>query len=201
MHFNIKNKPRQCYSYTLGGEVLETTDTTKYLGIIIANDLKWTKQTEYASKKANSNLGMLRRQLYGTNKNTRLTLYKTIIRPKLEYASAAWSPQLKQDQQCLEKVQRRSVRWILKLKKYDSVTEASEHLDLDQLKHRRNIKDAKLYEDIRTKNINIDINEYTKQPARTHTRNNITQQHASTAPFHNSFFIRVIRNRQRLVSN
>ena len=39
------------------------------------------------------------------------TLYKTLVRPHLEYASVIWSPYLKKDKISIENVQRASCKW------------------------------------------------------------------------------------------
>jgi len=101
---------------------------------------------------------------------------------------------LEKDQHELEMVQRRSVRWISKLKKQDSVTVARESLDLDLLSDRRNIKDISILEDIKTQRIDIDLSKYTQQTSsHINTRNHATQQHSNTTPFYHSYFVRAFR--------
>jgi hypothetical protein len=55
-------------------------------------------------------LGLLRRTIGGKNKELFSTLYKSMVRPILEYASPVWSPYLVKDNLALEKVQRRASR-------------------------------------------------------------------------------------------
>ena len=42
------------------------------------------------------------------DKDTILGLYKSLVRPQLEYCIQVWNPHLKQDMEKLEKVQRRA---------------------------------------------------------------------------------------------
>ena len=45
-----------------------------------------------------------------------LHLYKTLVRPRVEYCVSAWSPYYKNDKELLEKVQRRFTKSIKGMK-------------------------------------------------------------------------------------
>ena len=62
-----------------------------------------SRQCAEASKTANSTLVMIRRTIVTRDKNTILRLYKTLVRPQLEYCIQVWSPCLKQDMEKLAK--------------------------------------------------------------------------------------------------
>ena len=55
---------------------------------------------------------MIRRTIVTRDKDTILRLYKTLVRPQLQYCIQVWSPYLKQDMEKLEKVQRRATKMI-----------------------------------------------------------------------------------------
>jgi ribonuclease P/MRP protein subunit RPP40 len=65
-----------------------------------------------------------------------LKLYKSLVRPKLQYAIQAWRPHLQKEINLLEKVQRRATRLIYSLrnKSYEDRLKA---LKLTTLKTRR----------------------------------------------------------------
>ena len=80
--------------------------------VITSEDLKQKKQVAKVVKSANSLLGMIRRTITCRNKRNILNLYKTLVRPILDYGAAVWSPHQKGDIEKVEKIQRRATRMI-----------------------------------------------------------------------------------------
>ena len=72
--------------------------------------MKPSTQCEAAAKKANMTLGKILRSFHYRKSNYLVPLYKTFVRPKLEFAAASWGPWLEKDAEELEKVQKRAVR-------------------------------------------------------------------------------------------
>jgi hypothetical protein len=109
MHMGKRNSE---FSYEMGGMVLKVSEEERDLGVIMHKSAKPSRQCAEASKKANSTLGMIRRTIVTRDKDTILRLYKSLVRPQLEYCIQVWSPYLKQDMEKLEKVQRRATKMI-----------------------------------------------------------------------------------------
>ena len=65
-----------------------------------------------------------------------LSLYKSIVRPHLEYASVIWSPLYKKDKITLENIQRRATRLIPAMKG-KTYPERLKRLGLPTLEYRR----------------------------------------------------------------
>ena len=63
-------------------------------------------------KSGNKTLGFIRRNLSKCNQNTKKRAYETLVRPKLEYASAVWDLHQKNHIHSLEMVQRRAARFV-----------------------------------------------------------------------------------------
>ena len=61
----------------------------------------------------NSILGLLRRNIKVASTYVKDLAYRALIRPKLEYASVVWSPWQQFLVDNIEKVQRRSARYVL----------------------------------------------------------------------------------------
>ena len=91
---------------------LPITDSAKYLGVTISNDLKWNKHVSNITSKANSTLGILRRNLRLSSHTVKTHAYQALVRPHLEYASAVWDPHTHYNTQKLEMVQRRAARYV-----------------------------------------------------------------------------------------
>ena len=98
--------------YSMNGEILQSVTEETDLGIIVSNDLKPSKQCVSAVKKANMTLGMIKRHIVSRDKNTIVRLYKSLVRPKLEYCIQAWNPSLIKDIELLEQVQHRATKLI-----------------------------------------------------------------------------------------
>ena len=82
-------------------------------------DLFWSNHVNITVNKANKVLGLLKRSVGGKNREIFSTLYKSLVRPILEYASTVWSPHLVKSIVALEKVQRRGSRIALGQKPQD----------------------------------------------------------------------------------
>ncbi len=90
--------------YTLAGVVLSHVQEAKYLGILISDELSWTKHTRMVSSKANSIIGLLHRNvyLYHCPVQLRGQAFISLIRSRLEYSATAWDPHLAKDIKALE---------------------------------------------------------------------------------------------------
>ena len=102
--------------YRLNNKVLQKVHEENDLGVVISDDLKASTQCTQAYSKANRMLGMINRSIVYKRQDIMLCLYKTLVRPHLEYCTAAWSPHYIKDKVLLERVQRRFTRMIPVLK-------------------------------------------------------------------------------------
>jgi hypothetical protein len=98
--------------YHMGGQVLSSVISAKYLGVTLSSDLSWSEHIAEVSKKANQKLGFIKRNLRGSPLKCKVTAYLTLVRSGLEYAAPIWDPFLKKDINLLESTQRRAARWV-----------------------------------------------------------------------------------------
>ena len=131
-----KKHPLQ-HSYFIHGQKLATKTDSKYLGVTISSNLSWSKHVNNISKKANSTMAFLRRNIRSASQQAKSTAYKTFVRPTLEYASTVWTPH-DTDSNQLEMVQRRAVRFVKSdYSRTSSVTAMRQDLGWDTLQQRR----------------------------------------------------------------
>mgnify|MGYP003422120574 FL=1 len=133
MHFGYNSTEAD---YKIYDKNLDVTKEERDLGIIIQNDLKCRLQCIKAVNTANIVLGMIRRSFVCKDREIILQLYKSLVRPHLEYCFQAWRPHLQKDIDLIEGVQRRATKMIpnLKNKAYE---ERLNNLNLTTLETRR----------------------------------------------------------------
>ena len=88
MHISSKNPG---YEYTMKGNVIESVKEEKDLGILLT-DINFSKYICSTAAKANRLLGMIRKTFTHITKGSFLILYKSYVRPRLEYCVQVWSP-------------------------------------------------------------------------------------------------------------
>lgn len=138
MHLG-SNNPRQAYTMTTENgahHTLKVTEEEKDLGVIVDHQLRFSKHIQTQVSKANRVLGAIKHTFSAIDKNAFLCLYKSLVRPHLEYASTVWSPVLKRDKDALEQVQRRATRLVEGLS-HLSYGERLAKLELPTLSSRR----------------------------------------------------------------
>jgi len=103
-------KPEYFMIDSNGPQRLDNINREKDLGVFVSDDMKVETQCTEAANKANRALGLVTRTFKYHNPRSFTNLYKSYVRPHLEFAVQAWSPYLKKDKRTLEKVQRRATR-------------------------------------------------------------------------------------------
>ena len=89
--------------------LLDSVDCFKDSGILFDTGLKFHQHVSEAAMKANRVLACMRRGFINLNESVLLQLYKSMVRPILEYDNVIWGPHYILDQRKLEGVQRKLV--------------------------------------------------------------------------------------------
>ena len=124
------------HNYSMDSSHLESVEYAKDLGITIDKHLNFHQHCSLTISKANRMLGIITKSFEYLNKEMFLKIYKTMVRPILEYGNLIWGPHFKLDQESIEKVQRRATRLLPSLRHLTYQQRLSE-LNLPSLEYRR----------------------------------------------------------------
>jgi hypothetical protein len=114
MRLGSRTTPTFCYTMPTydATEDLQWTKCEKDLGVMIDDSLNFNQEIQTRAKKANTIVGIIRRSfLHLTEENFKI-LYKSLVRPHLEYAAPVWLPAKKKDIEEIENVQRRATKLV-----------------------------------------------------------------------------------------
>jgi hypothetical protein len=143
MHLGHNSHRKKYHMTTSDGakHTLEVTEQEKDLGVTIDSKLVFSKHVYNQVNKANRVLGAIKHTFKALDNTSFSMLYKSLVRPHLEYASTAWSPKLKRDKDTLEYVQRRATRLVQGIS-HLGYEERLESLKLPTLEFRRQRADV-----------------------------------------------------------
>ena len=148
MRFNAKKcyimsiNNRSTHFYSLNNHILKQVEENPYLGLTLTENLKWSSHITKITKKANSTIGFLRRNLKSCPQDCRKSAYISLVRSVLDYGSIIWDPYLSRDIEKLERVQRQAARFITgdyHSREEGSVTGMLDMLELETLQRRRSM--------------------------------------------------------------
>ena len=122
--------------YRLKGNILESVHEEKDLGVMVDQDLNFESHLAMKVKKANQVIGIIRRSFLHLDESMFLQLYKSLVRPHLEYANQVWSPRHAKHVIMLENVQRRATKLVPGLAELE-YEERLKRLKLPTLAYRR----------------------------------------------------------------
>ena len=139
-HMGIRptNIPHTTFKYYLSKDLapLQSTLQEKDIGVIIDQDLSFNKHIAAKINKANFILGIINNTFDYTNKEVMLTLFKSLVRPHIEFANQVWAPYLIKHITAIENVQRRATKTIPGLKDLN-YEQRLRHINLPSLSYRR----------------------------------------------------------------
>ena len=100
------------FDYFIHNQIIEKTDQAKYLGINLNSKLSFNSHIDLICKKAHHTLSFLQRNFGTCHKDLKIQLYKSHVRPLLEYCNTVWDPFTKRNMDKVEAVQRRGARFV-----------------------------------------------------------------------------------------
>lgn len=127
LHVGVRN--HQSEYHLLGSPIISSPQELD-LGVIMTSEFKFGAQCVAAERKAQKILGYIKRVFTHRNRQTVMTLYKSLVRPHLEYAVQFWSPSYRCDIERLERIQARATKLVPEIRNKGY---ARRLLDLDLL--------------------------------------------------------------------
>jgi len=76
--------------YHMNGHDIVQTSNEKDLDVTINNLMKYHLHTQFVTRKANRTLGLIKKSFVNISKETFTCLYKTVVRPQIEYGNVIW---------------------------------------------------------------------------------------------------------------
>ena len=124
--------------YTMGKEqkTINKAETVKDIGVTFDSPLNFEAHMSEKINKANFMMGIIRRTFEYLDDKCFSMVFKSLVRPHIEYANQVWSPYLMKHITALENVQRRATKLIPGYKELD-YKERLTRLNLPTLSYRR----------------------------------------------------------------
>ena len=115
MIFNFTEKYQFSTRLSINNQPIEVIDSTRLLGTIITNDLKWEENTAQIVKKANARMELLRKVAsFGTGVEELKEIYYLFVRSQLEQSAVVWHSSLTEENKSdLERVQKSALKIIM----------------------------------------------------------------------------------------
>ena len=89
---------------------IKEVESHKHLGVILFNDCSWQKHIDYIKEKVWTRINIMRQLKYDHDRKSLETIYKSFIRPLLEYADVIWDNCKQQNKSELELIQLEAAR-------------------------------------------------------------------------------------------
>ena len=179
--------------------ILDQVISVKDLGVLVTADLRWMQHISEITLKANRTLGLIKRVCKNIkDMHVRKTLYCSLVRPQLEYASELWSPEQITYKRMLENVQRKATKFILDYPGQTSYKERLVQLNLLPLEYRRLWKDLVFFYKCQNGLYDLDLSHIAKKrvsnyATRSFNINNYSEIRCKTDFFKHSYLPRVIK--------
>ncbi len=184
------------HTYVIDNISIPTTQSMRDLGVTVDSKLTFSDHITSMVSRASSRAIIIRRSFRHKDLQFQLQLYKTFIRPMLEFASSVWSPSPNNVQHFkkIEAVQRRFTKYLPGLFNL-SYKERLTVLNLLPLAHRRIFSDLILFYKIIKNRTGLTKDNLDLTFAHSHRRHSlhILTKGSTKEIRHNSYSVRTIR--------
>ena len=119
----------------LGRALIKKEDSTKFLGVFLDFQLNWKPHIQYLQSKLSKQCGLIYQTKQVLTKKALLALYNSLIYPHLSYCQIVWGSACPTTLKPIVITQKRIIRTILGLRKYDHTNDGFLSLQLLKLNH------------------------------------------------------------------
>ena len=136
LRIGTKNMQVDRPTYRLNGVDLENIQEQRDLGVVIDSSLEFETHINKCTQRAYAAWGIVRRTFEKMSPALFTLVYKTFVRPHVEFCPQVWSPYKKFRIKKIEKVQRIATKGVIGMRALE-YHERLEKLQLTSLKERR----------------------------------------------------------------
>ena len=110
--------PSSNFLIKMGNVLLKNVKSVKYLGIMLDENLTWSEQIDYLSKKLSRSAGIFSKLRYYVNTNVLTKVYHALFNSHLQYAILCWGSTANLHINKLQVLQNRAIRNMTKSPRY-----------------------------------------------------------------------------------
>jgi hypothetical protein len=100
------------HEYLMSGNIVSAGPSMKDLGVIFQDNIHFDQHISKVTSLASSRLGIIKNTFQVIDREGFLILYKSYVRPLLEFAMPVWCPYLRKHDKEIEQIQRRATRMV-----------------------------------------------------------------------------------------
>ena len=193
MHLGRQNAE---HSYLLDGASIQEVREERDLGVVVDDELKFHQHMAAAIAKASQMLAVVRRSFANLDEVALPLLFKTVVRPFLEYGNTIWGPFGKVDRKRLKRMQRRATRMVEAVRHLE-YPEWLHKLGMPTLYYRRRRGDMITVYQLLHGGMAVDPETFLKRNCSEQTRGHpwkLRKPRASSLTRRNTFSMRVVNN-------
>jgi hypothetical protein len=112
---------------TIEGEKLEIVRNTKFLGIILDDQLNWKSHVSYLALKIAKSVGIISRARQLLSTTILKQLYYSFLYPFLTYCNIIWGQATNLTLWPIFRLQKRALRTVFNIRRRDSTSKASQN--------------------------------------------------------------------------
>ena len=105
-----------------GNESIDRVQSSKFLGVIIDDQLSWKQHTNHIKNKISKSIGIISKARKHLNKDALKTLYYAFVYPLILYCSIIWGNCYLLDLKPILKIQKIAVRYLAGIKRRESTS-------------------------------------------------------------------------------